>query len=138
LSLAITAAEGDIAKLRRSNWTAWYRDTLGAIAKAHRVYAEAVQAVAESREALADEVALAGWLRSGSSASPLVDGLGGSDLSFARVLQALHEDAEQTASHLREPEPRLPWKRISERVEALVGTGLTREEALKQADWGGE
>jgi len=38
------------------------------------------------------------------------------------------------------PDPRPAWQTVREQAERLVGRGLTREEALRQADpgWGGE
>jgi hypothetical protein len=47
---------------------------------------------------------------------------------------------EEIATHLREPEPRLPWTRIKDHAEALVGQGLSREEAVQHAghtEWAG-
>lgn len=57
----------------------------------------------------------------------------GRPCSFSRVLKALNADAEQVAGHLPEPEPRMSWQRVREHAEALVGQGLSREEAVKQA-----
>jgi hypothetical protein len=144
LQTAVLTAESDLQKLREQN-PAWYRDTLAAIAKAHRAYQEAIRTLAVAREALADEVALADWIRGGVGVSPIVDTLaarnGGEALSFARILGALGADAERVAGHLPEPEPRVSWQRVREHAEALVGQGLTREEAVKQAggpEWGGD
>jgi DNA repair exonuclease SbcCD ATPase subunit len=145
LQTAVQQAESELQKLCEQNRTGWYRDTLAAIGKAHRIYEEAIEAVAQAREGLADEVALADWIRGGVGVSPIVDTLaaqnGGEALSFSRVLQALNADAEQVAGHLPEPEPRVSWQRVREHAEALVGQGLSREEAVKQAgspEWAGD
>jgi hypothetical protein len=145
LQTAVGTAESELQKLRQQNRSAWYKATLAAIAKAHRAYEEAIAGMAEAREGLADEVGLADWLMGGAGVSPIVDGLasrnGGEALSFSRILQALNADAEQVAGHLPEPEPRVSWQRVRDHAEALVGQGLTREEAVKQASgtaWGGD
>jgi hypothetical protein len=145
LQTAVQQAEGELQKLREQNRSGWYRDTLSAIGKAHRIYEEAIDAVAQAREGLADEVALADWIRGGVGVSPIVDTLaarnGREALSFSRVLQALNADAEQIAGHMPEPEPRVSWQRVRDHAEALVGQGLSREEAVKQAggsEWAGD
>lgn len=79
---------------------------------------------------------MADWIRGGVGVSPIVDTLArsrGEALSFSRVLKALNADAEQVAGHLPEPKPRMSWQRVREHAEALVGQGLSREEAVKQA-----
>jgi hypothetical protein len=145
LQTAVQQAESELQKLCEQNRPGWYRDTLAAIGKAHWVYEEAIDAVARAREGLADEVALADWIRGGVGVSPIVDTLaarnGGEALSFSRVLQALNADAEQVTGHLPEPEPRVSWRRVREHAEALVGQGMSREEAVKQASgsgWGSD
>ena len=145
LQTAVKQAESDLQKISEQNRPGWYRDSLAAIGKAHRIYEEAIDAVAQAREGLADEVALADWIRGGVGVSPIVDTLaaagGGEALSFSRVLQALNADAGQVAGHLPEPEPRVSWRRVREHAEALVGQGMSREEALKQASssgWGSD
>jgi hypothetical protein len=144
LQTAVQTAESELQELRQQN-PAWYRDTLAAIAKAHGAYQEAIRTLAVAREALADEVALADWIRGGVGVSPILDSLAGRNgaeaLSFTRILGALGADAEQVAGHLPEPEPRLSWARVKEHAEALVGQGMSREEAVKQASgtaWGGD
>jgi hypothetical protein len=133
-----------LRKQCEENRSNWYRATVGTITKAHRAYEEAIRGVAEAREALADEVALHDWIMGGAGASPILDTLGTQNgresLSFTRVLQSLSEDAEQVATHLPEPQPRMPWSLIKGRVEALQTQGLSREEALHQtsSEWGGD
>jgi hypothetical protein len=145
LQTAVQQAESELQKLCEQNRPNWFRDTLAAIGKAHRTYEEAIDAVAQAREGLADEVALADWIRGGVGISPIVDTLaardGGKALSFDRVLRVLNADAEQIAGHLPEPEPRVSWQRVREHVEALVGSGMSREEAVRQASdsgWAGD
>lgn len=145
LQTAVQQTEGELQKLLTQNRSSWYRDTLAAITKAHQNYERAIAAVAQAREELADEVGLADWIRGGVGASPIRDSLaaqnGAEALSFSRVLQALNADAAQVAGHLPEPDPRVSWQRVREHAESLVGQGLTREEAVKQASgfgWGGE
>jgi hypothetical protein len=108
--LAIENAENELRKLRVDNRSAWRKSTIGTIVKAHLAYQESIRRVEAAREALADEVALDGWVTDGIGASHVLDRLGGeisntSALSFAQVVCSLNEDAEQIASHLREPEP---------------------------------
>jgi hypothetical protein len=89
LQTAVQQAESELQKLCEQNRPGWYRDTLAAIGRAHRIYQEAIDAVAQAREGLADEVALADWIRGGVGVSPIVDTLaarnGGEALSFSRV-----------------------------------------------------
>jgi hypothetical protein len=141
LQAATANAESEIYQLREQNRSAWSRDTIGAITKAHRAYTEAVRAVGAARDVLADEVALVSWIRGGTGASPVTDTLPPEGLSFTRVLRMLHEDAKRVATHLPEVEPRPSWQQVKARAEALITQGLSREEALGQAggpEWGGE
>jgi hypothetical protein len=96
---------------------------------------EQLAALEAAREALADEVALAGWLESGSVASSVNDKLSGHiaaeaagepPLSFARVLRALSADAEDIAPYLAAPEPR------------GVAMEHVREAGVAMSVWGGE
>jgi hypothetical protein len=144
---AVENAETELRKLRVDNRSAWRKATIGTIAKAHLAYEESIRGVEAAREALVDEVALAGWIADGIGASHVVDRLGGqisntNALSFSQVVRSLHEDAEQIASHVRDPEPRESFRRIRDRAEALQALGLSREEAVQHAspssEWGGE
>lgn len=143
---AVENANAKLGGLRAENRTAWRKDTLAKIAEAHAAYEETIRLLEQRREALADEVALHGWIADGIGVSPIRDALSGrtvpvdgrAPLSFARVLSELDEDAVQIATHLRESEEQSTWS-IMKRAEALVGKGATREEALKQlghGDWG--
>lgn len=143
---AVENANADVDKLRTENANAWRKDTLGKIAETHNAYEASIREVERCREALADEVALHGWISDGIGVSPIRDALSGrtvpvagrEPLSFTRVLRELTEDAGQIATYLRElPGPQSAWT-MMKRAEALVGQGATREEALNQADyWGG-
>lgn len=145
--MAVENASAALDTLRVENATAWRKDTLAKIAEAHAAYEESIRLLEQRREELADEVALHGWIADGIGVSPIRDVLSGRDvavnerepLSFARVLSELDEDAVQIATHLaRESEEQSAWS-IMKRAEALVGKGVTREEALKQlghGDWG--
>jgi hypothetical protein len=145
-ALGIENAERALRELCARNAT-WRGDTLRSIVKARLDYQEAIAALEAAREALGDEVSLIGWLANGDMASPVNDRLAGHvavdgqpSLSFTQVLLALSADAEEIATHLREPEPRLPWTRIKDHAEALVGQGLSREEAVQHAghtEWAG-
>jgi hypothetical protein len=133
---AIENAENELRKLRVDNRSAWRKSTIGTIVKAHLAYQESIRRVEAAREALADEVALDGWVTDGIGASHVLDRLGGeisntNALSFAQVVRSLNEDAEQIASHLREPEPSVPFKRLRDRAEALQTLGLSRAEAVE-------
>ena len=146
---AVEQAESDLGKLRVENRRAWRKATFSTIAKAHLDYQESIRKVEAAREALADEVALEGWISDGIGVSVVVDRLGGrisdtSALSFSQVVRSLNEDAEQIATHLRDPEPQVPFKRLRDRAEALQAgpLGLSRAEAVQHAshssEWGGE
>jgi hypothetical protein len=141
--VAVENAAAKIDRLRAENSKGWIKDTIAAIAEAHSEYEDSIRRVAECREALADEVALAGWIRDGLGISPIRDALSGRDtrtrdgrepLSFGRVLNELDEDAMNIATHLREIQPASAWSAMR-RIEALVGTGVTREQAAKQVGW---
>jgi hypothetical protein len=147
LRLAIEKTESELRKLRDENRSAGRKATFSTIAKAHLAYEESIRRVEAARDALADEVALAGWITDGIGASHVVDRLGGqisdtSPLSFSQVLRSLNEDAEQIALHLRDLEPRASFKRFRDRAETLQALGLSRAEAVQQAspssEWGGE
>ena len=143
LVLAVENANAKLDTLRAENRSAWHKDTLAQIARAHAAYEEVIRLLGERREALADEVALAGWVSDGIGVSPIRDALSGrtgpvngrEPLSFGRVLSELDEDAMNIATHLREIERSSTWS-LMKRAEALVGKGLTREEALKQVERG--
>jgi hypothetical protein len=143
----VTAVENaKLDKLRAENRSAWRKEALDKIAEAHGAYEASIREVEQRREALADEVALHGWLTDGIGVSPIRDALSGrvapvdgrEPLSFARVLRELDEDATQIATYLRDlPGPPSAWS-VMKRAEALVGEGATREEALKQVGgWDG-
>lgn len=69
------------------------------------------------------------------------DATGSPPLSFSLVLKRLREDADDISLYSAESEARLPWQRVRAHVEALVGQGYSRKEAMKQAgpsEWGGE
>jgi DNA repair exonuclease SbcCD ATPase subunit len=135
--LAVERASAELDRLRAVNRSVWHKDTLAKIAEAHGAYEESIRLLEQRREALADEVALAGWVSDGIGVSPIRDPLSGRDreaLSFARVLRELEEDATNIATHLREIEPSSPWS-LMRRAEALVGKGTTREQALKQVGY---
>jgi hypothetical protein len=59
LQTAVQQAARELQKVCEQNRPGWYKDTLAAIGKAHRIYEEAIDVVAHAREGLADEVALA-------------------------------------------------------------------------------
>jgi hypothetical protein len=140
---AVENANAELDKLRAENRSAWRKDSLAKIAEAHIAYEASIHQVEQCREALADEVALYGWIGDGIGVSPIRDALSGRNapvngrepLSFARVLSELNEDAVQIATHLREFETQSAWS-LMKRAEALVGKGTTREQALKQVGWG--
>lgn len=140
---AVENANAKLDKLRADNRSAWRKEQLGKIAEAHRAYEDSIRLVAERREALADEVALHGWLADGVGVSPIRDSLSGrtatvngrEPLSFARVLSELDQDATAIASYLGEIDEPSAWS-MMRRAEALVGKGATREEALKELDAG--
>jgi hypothetical protein len=141
---AVENATATVDTLRAENRTAWRKDVLAKIAEAHGAYEASIREVERCREALADEVGLAGWLSDGIGVSPIRDALSGriapvegrDPLSFARVLRELNEDAAQIASHLRDvPGPMTAWE-MTKRTEALVGEGATREEAVRRLGWG--
>jgi hypothetical protein len=147
--VAIENAERDVRRLRSENGPAWRREQFRAIAKAHAAYRADIRRLEAARETLADEVALVAWIVDGKGISPVTDALidragvaeGRPPLSFSRVLYSLNEDAEEIATHVGESEVLLPWQRVKAHVEALVGQGLSRQEALRQAhgtEWGGE
>jgi hypothetical protein len=140
---AVENANAAVDKLRAENRTAWRKDVLAKVAEAHGAYEASIREVERRREALADEVGLAGWLSDGIGVSPIRDALSGrtapvegrDPLSFARVLRELNEDAGQIASYLRDlPGPMTAWE-MTKRAEALVGEGATREQAVKQIGW---
>jgi tetratricopeptide (TPR) repeat protein len=144
-ALAVERANDELNRLRGENRSAWHKDTLAKIAEAHGAYEESIRLLERCREALADEVALAGWISDGIGVSPIRDSLSGrtasvngrEPLSFSRVLRELDEDGASIASYLREIEPSSPWS-LMKRAEALVGKGATREQALKQVGgWDG-
>lgn len=146
--IGIENAERELRELCSRNGP-WRFETMRTIAKARTEYQESIRRLEDARESLADEVSLFGWLRTGDVASPVRDALSGHiaaadgrpPFSFAQVVLALSADAEDIASHLREPEPRLPWSRIKDHAEALAGQGLSREEAVQHAGrsgWGDE
>jgi hypothetical protein len=147
--LGIENAERELRKLCGSN-AAWRSEQLRSIAKARSAYQDSIRRLEADRDALGNEVTLFGWLRTGDVGSPVRDGLSGHiaadasgrpPLSFAHVVQALSTDAESIAAHLSEPDPSPPWSRIKDHAEALVGQGLSREEAVQRAGpsgWGGE
>lgn len=132
---AVENANATVDKLRVENRKDWTKDTLAKIAEAHSQYEDSIRRVAECREALADEVALAGWIRDGIGVSPIRDALP-DGFSFSRIQNALNADADEVATHLRDIEPQSTWSMIR-RTEALIrSTGVSREEAAKQAGWG--
>jgi hypothetical protein len=140
---AVENASAEVDKLRAENANPWRRDTIGRIAEAHGAYEESIREVERCREALADEVALHGWISDGIGVSPIRDVLAGrtapvegrEPLSFARTVRELREDAGQIASYLRDlPGPQSAWS-MMKRAEALVGQGATREQAVKQIGW---
>jgi hypothetical protein len=142
--LAVEKAGNELNKLRAENRSAWSKDSLAKIAEAHLAYEASIRQVEQRRDALADEVALHGWIADGIGVSPIHDALSGRDngrepLSFARVLRELNEDALSIATHLREIDVSSPWA-LMKRAEALVGKDTTREQALKLIDphreWG--
>jgi hypothetical protein len=148
-SVAIENAENEIRRLRNENGPAWRREQFRTIAKKHAAYEKGIRELEEAREALADEVALAGWIVDGRGIPPVNDSLidrdaaaeGRPPLSFSRVLHSLREDAGEIATHVGESEVRMPWEQVKAHVEALVGQGLSRKEALQRAgrmEWGGE
>ena len=146
-AFGIETTERELRELCAANGD-WRSETLRAIAKKRSAYQKSIAQLEPDREALADEVALIGWLADGGSASPANDTLSGGvtangrpAYSFNQLLLALNEDAEEIATHLREPGPRLPWQRIKSQAEALIGSGLSREEAMRHAGpsgWGDE
>jgi hypothetical protein len=147
---AVENAEAEIRRLRNENNSAWRRQQFRAIAKAHAAYQETIRQLEQARETLADEVALVAWIVDGVGVSEVNDSLSGRKttdatgsppLSFSEVLRRLNEDADDISLYSAESEARLPWQRIRGHVEALVATGLSPEEALKQAgpaEWGSE
>ena len=139
---AVENANARLDKLRAENRSAWRKDALAGIAKTHSAYEESIRRLAECREALAAEVALHGWVADGIGVSPITDSLSGrtttardgrAPLSFSRVEGELNEDAMSIATHLREIDTQSMWS-LMRRAEALVGKGVTREQALKQVD----
>lgn len=146
--LAVEKVGAELDKLRAENRSAWRKEALAEIAEAHVAYEASIRLLEQHREALADEVALHGWIADGIGVSPIYDALssrnvpvnGREPLSFARVLSELNEDAMSIATHLREIDAPSAWS-LMKRAEALVGKDTTREQALKQVgypDWGEE
>jgi hypothetical protein len=145
---AVENANAKLDKLRAENRSAWSKDALALIAEKHLAYEESIRRLAECREALADAVALHGWIADGIGVSPIRDALSGrtttingrEPLSFSRVEAELSEDAMSIATHLREIDEPSAWA-LMKRAEALVGKDTTREQALRQVDphgdWGG-
>jgi hypothetical protein len=139
---AVENANAKLDKLRAENRSAWRKEALAKIAEAHSAYEQSIRLLAERREALADEVALHGWIADGIGVSPITDSLSGriapgrdgrQPLSFSRVEGELNDDAMSIATHLREIDAPSAWS-LMKRAEALVGKDTTREQALKQVD----
>ncbi|MBA2360809.1 MAG: hypothetical protein H0V79_07770 [Actinobacteria bacterium] len=136
---AVENASDEVDKLRAENAMPWRRDVLGKITEAHGAYEASIREVERCREALADEVALHGWITDGIGVSPVRDALSGrtaegrEPLSFGRVLRELTEDAGQIATYLRDLPGPVSARSIMRGAEALVGPDVTREEALNQA-----
>jgi uncharacterized membrane protein YqiK len=147
---AVENSEAAIGRLRNENNSAWRKQQFRAIAKAHAAYQETIRQLEQARETLADEVSLVAWIVDGLGVSEVRDSLSGRvttdatgspPLSFSLVLKRLCEDADDISLYSAESEARLPWQRVRAHVEALVGQGYSREEAMKQAgpsEWGGE
>jgi hypothetical protein len=140
---AVEHANAELDKLRAENRSAWRKDSLAKIAKAHGDFEESIRLVEQCREALADEVTLHGWIADGIGVSPIRDSLSGrvgrtqdgrEPLSFSRVLRELNEDATNIATFLSEIDTSSAWS-LMKRAEALVGKGTTREQALKQVGY---
>ncbi len=62
---AVENASDEVDKLRAENAMPWRRDVLGKITEAHGAYEASIREVERCREALADEVALHGWITDG-------------------------------------------------------------------------
>jgi hypothetical protein len=73
LRLAIEKTESELRKLRNENRSACRKSTIATIAKAQLDYQESIRRVEAAREALADEVALDGWIMDGVGASHVLD-----------------------------------------------------------------
>jgi hypothetical protein len=146
LAVAVQDAHGQIGKVVDANRGDWRRQAMQELSRAQRRYTGVIDELAVAREGLDDEAALLGWLSSGVGVAATLDTLGGRGvngaLSFRRVLEELRRDADAIAVHpaVHHPDPPRAWQTVREQAERLVGRGLTREEALRQADpgWEGE
>jgi hypothetical protein len=140
---AVENANAELDKLRAENRSAWRKDSLAKITEAHLAYEASIRLLEQRREALADEVALHGWIADGIGGSPIRDALSGrvgrtndgrEPLSFNRVLRELDEDGMNIATFLSEIDTSSAWS-LMKRAEALVGKGTTREQALEQVGY---